>query len=198
MTKFKLIRPTIEYKEQVLGVVQEFYDNNSNIYWVSWLKRYIDNYEWRLDSLKKRENKETIDDGHVPWKQFLFIRESDNKLIWFINARLELNEQLLVSWWHIWYCISPSERKHGYATAQLFAVLPIYQDMWVKKVLVTCDKTNIWSAKTIQKCGWIFQDEVVDPEDWEVLQRYRIDVQEWIEKWKTFFENNLISVSVEK
>lgn len=32
MVKLKLIRPTIEYKLQVLETVQEFEDNDSNLY----------------------------------------------------------------------------------------------------------------------------------------------------------------------
>jgi len=196
MIKLKLIKPTIEYREQVLETVQEFFDNDSDLYGVSWLKRYLDDYEWRLDSLKKRENKETVDEGHVPWKQFLLVRESDNRLIWFISIRLELNDALLEHWWHIWYSIRPSERKKSFATAQLFSVLPIYADMWVDDVLLTCNKANIWSAKTIQKCWWILENEIIDPSDGELIQRYWIDVKKWIEKWKDFFENSWINVEI--
>jgi predicted acetyltransferase len=35
MEKLKLIKPTIEYKDQALEYVQEFEDNNSNIYGIS-------------------------------------------------------------------------------------------------------------------------------------------------------------------
>ena len=197
MIKLKLIKPTLEYKEQVLETVQEFFDNDSNIYGVSWLKRYLDDYEWRLDSLIKREYKETVDEGHVPWKQFLLIRESDDRLIWFISIRLELNDALLEHWWHIWYSIRPSERKRGYATVQLFSVLPIYADMWVDEVLLTCDKANIWSAKTIQKCWWILENEIIDSSDGELIQRYWIDVQEWVEKWEDFFDDMWINVVID-
>ena len=190
MEKLKLIKPTIEYKDQALEYVQEFEDNNSNIYGISWLKKYLDNYEWWLEILKNNESKETVELWRVPAKQFILIRELDNKLIWFIQARLELNENLLQHWWHIWYSIRPSERKKHYATAQLFSVLNIYKDLSVEKVLLTCDKVNIWSAKTIQKCWWILENEIIDPEDWELIQRYWIDVNEWIKKWDRFFENN--------
>ena len=190
MEKLKLIKPTIEYKDQALEYVQEFEDNNSNIYGISWLKKYLDNYEWWLEILKNNESKETVELWRVPAKQFILIRDLDNKLIWFIQARLELNENLLQHWWHIWYSIRPSERKKHYATAQLFSVLNIYKDLSVEKVLLTCDKVNIWSAKTIQKCWWILENEIIDPEDWELIQRYWIDVNEWIKKWDRFFENN--------
>ena len=184
----------MEYKLQVLGTVQEFEDNDSKLYWVSWLKKFLDNYEWRLDHIQKGEHKETVPEWYVPRIQFLLIRESDNKLIWFINTRLELNEASLFHWWHIWYSIRPSERQKGFATAQLFSTLEIYNDMWTEKVLLTCNNLNIWSAKTIQKCWWILENEVIDPTDWELIQRYWIDVKEWIQRWKSFFEDTWINI----
>ena len=188
MEKLKLIKPTIDSEKYVLEMVQEFYEDGSTPYWSSWLKRYLDDYIWRLDSLKKNESEDTIiDKRYVPGVQYILVRESDNTTIWFVATRLRLNELLLQHWWHIWYSRSPSERKKHYATWQLFTVLRIYEDLWVDKVLLTCDKVNIWSAKTIQKCGWILENEIIDPEDWELIQRYWIDVKEWIEKWKIFF-----------
>ena len=196
MEKLKLIKPTIEYQEQVLECVQEFFDNNSKLYWVWWLKNYLDDYKWWLENLKKNESKETVDLWRVPAKQFIMIRELGNKLIWFIQARLELNDNLLQHGWHIWYSVRPSERRKNYATAQLFSLLDLYDDLWVGEVLLTCDKVNIWSAKTIQKCWWILENEVIDPTDWELLQRYWIDVKAWIEKWKSFFDKIWFNVKI--
>ena len=196
MVKLKLIKPTMEYKEQVLETVQEFFDDGSEPYWVSGLKRYLDNYEWWLDLLADREKEKIVDEGHVVWKQFLLVRESDNKLIGFINIRQRLNDKLLVGWGHIWYSIRPCERKKNFATAQLFSVLPMYDTEWVESILLTCVKDNIWSAKTIQKCGWVLENEIIDPEDGELTQRYWINIKEWIEKWEVFFEDSWISVEV--
>ena len=188
MEELKLVKPNRDLKNQVLDMVQEFHDNNSIPYWSSWIKRFLDDYVWRLDYLKQNESEETIiDKRYVPWIQYILVREIDNTVIWFINVRLKLNEWLLQHWWHIWDSIRPMERKNHYATWQLFAILDIYEDLWVDKVLVTCDRVNIWSAKTIQNCGWILENEIIDPEDWELIQRYWIDVKEWIEKWKIFF-----------
>ena len=124
----------------------------------------------------------------MPGIQYILIRERDNTVIWFINTRLKLNQSLLQHWWHIWYSIRPKERKKHYATWQLFATLRIYKDLWVEKVLLTCNKLNTWSSRTIQNCWWILENEVIDPEDWELIQRYWIDIEEWIEMWKKFFE----------
>ena len=196
MEKLKLIKPTIEYKEQVLECVQEFIDNDSNLYWVSWLKKYLNNYEWWLEEVENDEFKERLPEWRVPAKQFILIRELDNKLLWFIQARLELNEWLLQHWWHIWYSIRPSERRKNYATAQLFSVLDLYENLWIERILITCDKSNIWSAKTIQKCWWILENELIDPTDWELIQRYWVDIKEWIKKWDNFFVNTSFNVEI--
>ena len=197
MESLKLIKPTKDFEKQILEIAQEFFDDGTVLNWTSWLKRYLNNFEWRLQNINNNERKETVEAWHVIANQFILIRESDNKVLWFINTRLELNDDLLEHWWHIWYSIRPSERKKHYATAQLFSILNIYKDLWIEKVLLTCDKTNIWSAKTIQNCGWILENEVIDPTDWETLQRYWIGVKKGIDSGKDFFENKWIDVKIQ-
>lgn len=189
MEKLKLIKPTIDHKEQIIQIMQEFFDDNTNFYWSWWLKKFVDNYDWRLKYLKESESEDTIIEWYVPGIQYVLLREFDNKIIGFINLRLKINDALLQHWGHIWYSIRPSERKKHYATAQLFTVLEFYRNLWIEKVLLTCDKSNIWSAKTIQNCWWILENEIIDPVDWELIQRYWINISEWIKKWVDFFEN---------
>jgi len=194
METLKLIKPNKNFEKDVLKMVQEFYDDSTTPYWSWWLKNFLDNYDWWLNYLKQNEHEETVDIDRVPSNQYILIRESDNIVIGFINTRLRINDLLLEHWGHIWYSIRPNERKKHYATAQLFTVLKIYKDLWIEKVLLTCDKSNIWSAKTIQNCGWVLENEIIDPVDWELIQRYWIDVDEWIEKWKKFFEGYNITI----
>lgn len=190
MESLRLLKPTKDFEKKVLDMIQEFYDDNTTFYWSWWLKKFVDNYTWWLEYLRQNEREDSVSEWYVPGVQYILVHEPDNSVIWFINARFRLNDTLLQHWWHIWYSIRPSERKKHYATAQLFKILENYKDLWVEKVLLTCDKSNIWSAKTIQNCGWILENEIIDPVDWELIQRYWINVNEWIEKWNKFFENN--------
>lgn len=196
MEKLSLIKPTKDFENQILEIAQEFFDDGTVLNWTSWLKRYADNYDWRLQNINNNERKETVDAWHVIANQFILIRELDNKVLWFINTRLELNDALLEHWWHIWYSIRPSERKKHYATAQLFSILKLYKNIWVEKVLLTCNKSNIWSAKTIQNCGGILENEIIDPTDWELIQRYWINIDDGLEKWKKFFDNMWMDVKI--
>ncbi|HML46148.1 MAG TPA: GNAT family acetyltransferase, partial [Clostridia bacterium] len=45
----------------------------------------------------------------------------------------------------------------------------------LRRVLVTCDKDNMGSARTIQKNGGLLENEVAE-EDGGILQRYWIDL----------------------
>ena len=194
--KLKLIKPNKDFEKKVLDMVQEFYDDNTTPYWSWWLKKFLDNYDWRLDHIEQCESEDTVTDWHVPAKQYILIHESDSSVIWFVCTRLRLNDGLLRHWWHIWYSIRPTERRKHFATAQLFTVLKIYKNLWIEKVLLTCNTLNVWSAKTIQNCGWILENEIIDPIDWELIKRFWIDVDEWIKKWDSFFENVKINIEI--
>lgn len=43
-------------------------------------------------------------------------------------------------------------------------------------MLITCDKSNIGSAKTIQKVGGVLEDEVVSSHKSEIVQRYWVEI----------------------
>lgn len=50
------------------------------------------------------------------------------------------------------------------------------QKLGLKKVLITCDKSNVGSAKTIQKVGGVLEDEVVSSHKSEIVQRYWVEI----------------------
>jgi len=73
---------------------------------------------------------------------------------------------------HIGYGIRPSERKKGYATKMLELALALCRQKGMEKVLLTCDKGNIGSAKTMSKNGAVLENEV--EENGKTVQRYWI------------------------
>ena len=50
--------------------------------------------------------------------------------------------------------------------------LPIAKEIGLEKVLITCDKLNTASAKTIMSQGGVLENEV--EEEGEIVQRYWI------------------------
>lgn len=76
---------------------------------------------------------------------------------------------------HIGYGIRPSERRKGYATVLLNLALIKARELGIQRALVTCDRDNIGSAKTIMNNGGVLDSE--DEVDGTIIQRY------WVPNW---------------
>lgn len=124
--------------------------------------------------MRKQELGEKLLANRVPSSQFLSFEKGE--LIGFVNIRHRLNEELLRESGHIGYSVHPNKRRQGYATKQLKLALDEAQKLGLKKVLITCDKSNVGSAKTIQKVGGVLEDEVVSSHKSEIVQRYWVEI----------------------
>lgn len=173
MTGLKLIYPSKEYEKKAFEYIQEFKEYNSEIHGAGGLDRY-DNYDEWLIKLEKDLDIDNIPEGRVPAHTYFFIRESDNKIIGMINIRHKLNDFLFKEGGHIGYSIRPTERNKGYATLMLKLALQKCRELNLEKVLITCDKSNIASAKVIQNNNGILENEIYSETFSEVIQRYWI------------------------
>lgn len=96
----------------------------------------------------------------------------DGRLAGVIALRHRLNDLLLRSGGHIGYGVRPSMRRQGYACAMLKAVLPYAAGLGLTRVMISCDQTNTASARTIERCGGVLENEVF--EDGRMIRRYWI------------------------
>jgi len=115
----------------------------------------------------------TTSAGLVAASQYLAVRTRDKKVVGMINIRHTLNDYLMQFGGHIGYSVRKSERRKGYAKEMLRLALEKCRELGLEKVLVTCDKDNIASAKTILANGGVFVNEVVNTG--RLTQRYWID-----------------------
>ena len=106
---------------------------------------------------------------------FFAIRKSDKKLIGTINVRFPYKGYVQVHE-HIGYGMRPSERRKGYAAVMLKLALEYCKEIGLDKVLLTCSKSNIASAKTIMKCLGVFESEEKQ-NNGELVQRYWIGLK---------------------
>ena len=151
----------------------EFLANGDSMDGCSNLRRYESMEDW-YQWIKNAESKETCPEHWVPDTQFLSIRPSDGRLIGMLDIRHELNEACLNLFGNIGYSIRASERGNGYAAEQLRLALIVCKHMGMDRVLISCHKENLPSAKTILRNGGVLENEVIDNRNGEVLQRYWI------------------------
>lgn len=170
--KLELIRANEEMEEQYYDFINEWTEHNEEI--VPYAARLLDmDYKSWLEYTYKMEHKDTCLSNWVPAHTYFLVLEN-KKIIGAVNIRHYLNDYLLNFGGHIGYGIRPSERKKGYASLMLAMALPIAKKFGINRVLVTCDKRNLGSAKTIIKNGGVLENEVI--EDGEVVQRYWVQL----------------------
>jgi len=166
------LRPSMEYKQQILEYKNEFIENGDNLAGTSYLEKYDVYEEWMKFVLDNE--KESTKHTEVTASMFLAIREEDDKLVGMINIRHTLNEYLYKYGGHIGYSVRRIERRKGYSKEMLKIVLDECRKLEMKKVLLTCDSDNIASAKTIKSCGGILENEI--PCGGGLTQRYWIEL----------------------
>ena len=173
MSNLYLKFPANEDKKQVIEFKNEFLSSGMKFAGVGGLES-IETFEEWLEKVNNDLTKETCGEGRVPSTQYLTYRKEDNKLVGMIQIRHELNDYLLNFGGHIGDCIRPTEQGKGYATEQIRLALEKCKELNIDKVLITCMKSNIASARTIQKNNGILENEILD--NGQIKQRYWINL----------------------
>ena len=128
----------------------------------------FDNY---LNNLEIKEK----NDKYVQDSVYFLLNINENKLLGAVNIRHELNDYLLQYGGHIGDGIRPSERGKGYGNKIIKLALHECKKLEIEKVLITCNKENIPSKKSIIYNGGILENEVI--KDDEIIERYWIDLK---------------------
>ena len=144
--------------EQILDYKEEFVLNNEIIHGAANMTA-LSIPEW-VQFTENTKYKETVTPGFVTAHTFFAL--DDNKIVGIINARHELNDYLLNFGGHIGYSVRKSERRKGYGKKMLNYISEFLFSLGLEKVLITCDKKNIASKRTIESCGGILENEVLD------------------------------------
>ena len=174
--KIKLVFPTEEYKNQVEEYLQEHFDNGEFDLAGDGGLDEIKNFDRWIQKIKSDLSEETITVGRVPSTLFLGVRKLDNRVVGTIQIRHKLNDYLFKYGGHIGDGVRPSERNKGYATEMIRLALLECKKLGINRVLMTCDKNNIGSSKSITNNGGDLENEVKD-ENGKTIQRYWISLK---------------------
>ena len=116
-----------------------------------------------------------LPEGFVPHSTYWLVRDR-TEVVGVANLRHALTPALRVEGGNIGYGIRPSARGRRYGVAILALALARARDIGLDRVLLTCAKSNVASARTIERNGGVLADEAYLPERGEVVLRYWIDV----------------------
>ncbi|MBQ8834832.1 MAG: GNAT family N-acetyltransferase [Oscillospiraceae bacterium] len=152
-------------------MMEEWYASGESI--VPYAIRRLDyrDFENYLANLEVKDDSE----GLVPDSTFFCLDEARDEFVGAVNIRHYLNDYLLLCGGHIGDGVRPSRRREGVATQMIGMALEECRRLGIDRVLMVCDKSNIGSARSIQKNGGVLENEI--EVDGELQQRYWIELK---------------------
>jgi predicted acetyltransferase len=164
MTDLYLAEPTMDLEAEAMAYRAEYLAHGeTHINGSLGLIRYDRYSEW-LHEVQLAQREETSRLG-VAATTYFTVRRSDGRIVGTVQLRHTLNDDLRRRGGHIGYGIRPSERGKGYGTAQLALVLEKARELGLPRVMISCDRDNLASARVAEKNGARLEWEGYDEED---------------------------------
>jgi predicted acetyltransferase len=171
----RLVEPAPHYKPAILDAVAEMQAIGEwDISPIAFAARFDD----MLRELAAAKDPATAPPGVLPYEDF-WLMQND---IWIglLTLRSQITEQFLHSGGHIGYVVRPSKRRCGYGTVLLRLGLDKACERGLRRVLLTCDETNIGSRKIIETNGGQLENTVVVAGQAVQRRRYWINLDQMI------------------
>lgn len=173
MSEIKLIKPTMELKVEFFDMINDWKNYNERPQ-PRTINIKDDNLPQLITKLEGYSKGIGLEPNHVENTTYWLIDE--NSVIGAVNIRHRLNDYLFKYDGHIGGGIRPSARCKGYASLMLALSLEKTKSMGMDRVLITCNKGNIASEKTIIKNGGVFDSEEIEASG-NIVRRFWIKLK---------------------
>ena len=169
----EMIKPTEKYYISYTEAIKEYEENNVTTYdFLQGDKEHV------LKKINDFHTGDNLPENYVKATYLWFVNEGE--FLGEVSIRHALINDLLRFGGNIGYGIRYSSQNKGLGTKMLALALEYAKnELKLKKVLITCNDTNIASARIIEKNGGVLQDKIVNKiaEVEFVTRRYWINVK---------------------
>ncbi len=155
-TGLHLVKPAAEYAEEIRAYRQEFMDTGGEFHGDCALQHFDDPLSW-LSYNRALENHEIAASSWTAYDQYLCVRADDERVVGMINFRRTDDAALGEYAGEIGFSVRPSERRKGYAKAMLKECLSKCAARGIESAVLTCNRANQASRRTILACGGAFE-----------------------------------------
>lgn len=161
MEVLALVRPSEWMLEEIAAYRCAMLEAGSGMDGTGGLEEFDTPEKW-LQHIRCVEDPERCPPSLVTATQYVALRKRDNRIVGMIDLRHRLSAYLSEYGGHIGYSVRPDERRHGYVTWMLAAILKEAEKRGMTCLLVTCDADNEASKRTIESCGGVFERMAYD------------------------------------
>jgi|Napbiome12C3dose_1001474.scaffolds.fasta_scaffold00001_315 predicted acetyltransferase len=169
----QLVLPSVKYQKSYLEALEEAKDETGVTVLIKPEPKQT--FEQFVRCKIEQAKGLNLPEGFVPTTELWLIDKEE--FIGRVSIRHRLTENLLRLGGHIGYYIRPSKRKMGYGKMILKLALKEAKKLGIFKALVTCDDTNLGSAKIIEANGGILENKVDNGRDNPLKRRYWIKIK---------------------
>ncbi|MDD4496184.1 MAG: GNAT family N-acetyltransferase [Eubacteriales bacterium] len=171
MANLFLVRPGYEHETQYEAMMSEWEEHGGRLN-PGALRRFSNSQQRKVTYI---EWLKWIEEDRKAGQDLYFFTDGEI-ILGAVSIRPKKNAKSIGNDGHSGFGIRPSERNKGYATKMLSMALPIMKDYNINPVVITCDKDNIGSAKTIVNNGGYLVKEIEGERTGNIIQVYHIDL----------------------
>ena len=176
MDAIRLVRVSAEYAGQIDQYRAEFPAERMRVTLIperipglDYLEDFSSAEEWLRFCDRQR--------GRISW--YLSVRENDGTVVGAccLRHKLEYDDDDEDFASHIGYSVRPTQRRKGYAKAQLRLLLREAEQLGMSSVRIVCRDINAGSRSTILACGGQYVDSLYGEESGMTICRYDVSTK---------------------